>query len=99
MNISQISRLLEQYDQLLIEHFPTAKVSREPTLSTPLLGEVEHLRWMIQETRQLMARFGPPSRMNRASRWLGFIEGSLVQLGLATIEGIQMSDVESFLPQ
>lgn len=99
MNISQISRLLEQYDQLLIEHFPTAKVSRKPTSSsTPLLGEVEHLRWMIQETRQLMAEDNA-SRMNRASRWLGFIEGSLVQLGLATIEGIQMSDVESFLPQ
>jgi hypothetical protein len=31
----------------------------------------------------------------KATRWLGYIEGSLVQLGLITLEAIQLLDVES----
>jgi hypothetical protein len=50
---------------------------------------------MIEETRSVLEQ----GRVDRASRWLGFIEGSLVQLGLASLEDIQMLDVESFFPK
>ena len=94
MNAPHIRRLLDHYDSRLTATFPGAKVSREPDAVIPILGEVSHLRWMIQETQSTLEQ----GRVDRASRWLGFIEGSLVKLGLASLEDIQMLDVESFFP-
>ena len=94
MNPLHIPRLLDHYDARLAAIFPSATVSRKPDTVVPLLGEASHLRWMIKETRGVLLQ----GRVDRASRWLGFIEGSLVQLGIASIEDIQVLDVESFFP-
>jgi len=95
MNAPHIRRLLDHYDSRLIATFPSATVSRKPDAVIPILGEASHLRWMIAETRSVLEQ----GRLERAARWLGFIEGSLVQLGLASVEDIQMLDVESFIPK
>ena len=95
MNAPHIRRLLDHYDSRVTATFPTATVSRKPDAVIPILGEASHLRWMIEETRNVLGQ----GRLDRTSRWLGFIEGSLVQLRLASLEDIQMLDVESFFPR
>jgi hypothetical protein len=94
MNTSHARRLLDHYDSRVTATFPGAPVSRKPDAVIPILGEAGHLRWMIAETRGALEQ----GRLDRAARWLGFIEGTLVQLGLATLEDIQMLDVESSFP-
>ena len=89
MSTIHMAKLLDHYDLRLVTTFPTAQINRKGSDTIPLHAQAEHLRWMIAETRTVLEQ----GRIERASRWLGFIEGSLVHLGLATLEDIMLFDV------
>lgn len=85
---------LKTYDGWIIRLIPSANVARHPRAET-LLHKAEHLRWMAQEGIMMVER----GNLEKATRWMGYIEGSLVQLGFATLEEIQMLDILSYVPE
>lgn len=87
----QSEHLLRHYEDLLIQFFPTAKSARRSSSLVPLIAVVEHLRWMIDEIRTQIQN----GNTIKANRWIGYVEGSIVQLGLVTLEEVQMLDVET----
>jgi hypothetical protein len=94
MTASHLNRLLTHYDHRIVTAFPTVQPCRKGDQTIPLMATAEHLRWMVEEIRKMLDQ----GRVERAARWTGFIEGSLVQIGLASLEDIQMLDVESSFP-
>lgn len=94
MPASHLNRLLTHYDNRITAAFPSVEPIRKGNPTIPLMATAEHLRWMIVETRKVLDQ----GRVDKAARWVGFIEGSMVQIGLATLEDIQMLDVESSFP-
>lgn len=93
MEASKIDWTLLTYDTWLIRLIPHAGVFRQHKGDTLFL-KVEHLRWMIHEAQQMVSR----GNLEKALRWMGFIEGSLVQLGIVTLEEIQVTDILGYVP-
>jgi hypothetical protein len=87
----QSEHILRHYEELLIKFFPMATSARRSSSLVPLIAAVEHLRWMIDEIRVQLQN----GNTIKANRWIGYVEGSLVQLGLVTLEEVQMLDVET----
>lgn len=95
MTSSHLNRLITHYDHRITTAYPTVEPLRKGDQTIPVLATAEHLRWMVVEIRKMLDQ----GRVERAARWTGFIEGSLVQLGLASLEDIQMLDVETSIPE
>jgi hypothetical protein len=90
-----IPKLLDTYQKWLTTWFEVESLPIERhTNPTTLWDRIGHLMWMINECRV----FEEHGNSYKAIRWIGFIEGSLVQLGLAPLADIQMTDVVSHMP-
>ena len=50
---------------------------------------LEHLAWMCVETQ----KFVEENRLEKAFRWLGFIQGSIWAMGLGTIEEMKQDNM------
>lgn len=99
LNRDQILRLVQEYEDQIHSHFPSAVATRRPD-DLMLLSRIEHLLWMIATIRQMLdPNKAVRGQVARSARWLGFIEGSLVQLGLLTQSNMQMMDIRSAIPQ
>lgn len=88
MDAVQLGQLLTRYD-VALSIYPNNGLVRHPELES-LPKTIEHLRWMIGQSRDLVKN----GRPDKALRWLGFIEGSIVQLGIFTLREVQLIDVE-----
>lgn len=44
--------------------------------------QIRHLKWMVGEA----SGFAREGRLDKAQRWLGFVQGALWMVGLSTIE-------------
>lgn len=98
MKKTPVLRLVDRYESCLKRHFPTATAARKST-RYPLGAQIDHLLWMLQEAKVFVTDSNDEVKQaTRAYRWLGFVEGSLVQLGIITQGEIQMLDVEAQLP-
>ena len=94
MNPEKLRKLLLECDKLIHLNFPGVAPARNP--SAVLLGPtVQHLRWMVQES----LRFIEKGRTHEAARWLGYIEGSMVQLRIVEVKVLQFSDVLSHISE
>ena len=85
-----IAKSASTYDNWLLEIFPSASQNHWPN-ALALVHKVEHLRWMLHEVQEFIQR----DNHSKAVRWLGFVEGSMVQLGLVPLAKIQFYDVQS----
>lgn len=67
-------RLLARYAGMIAGHFGHRKTeAREGNEMDP-----EHLNWMLNEL------YGPMA-VDKANRWLGFIQGALIAKGVTTV--------------
>lgn len=78
--------VLAKYDRLLERsHFDAVQCPSE--VSAPAAPDVlGHVRWMCSEVRRLVQE----GSLDKAGRWLGFIQGCLWSFGFYTID--QMRD-------
>ena len=90
MDAPQLTKLLDSYSKRITDIFPDADVRRNPD-PLNLVQAVAHLMWMLDVCRGQIIL----GRIDKATRWLGFVEGSMVQLRLITIAEILLLDVES----
>mgnify|MGYP003510613429 CR=1 FL=1 len=84
MNQQDILRALDECESTIRSHIPLAKPARAPRSVTNHSESVavSHMLWMIIETRDFVAE----SRIEKAFRWLGFIQGVLWSFGFVTID-------------
>jgi len=75
MNKEQMLEVLERYDALLY-------VSASPVRESDGGTRFQHLRWMCQEIPKIIAE----DKMDKANRWLGFLQGGLWATNLKTID-------------
>jgi hypothetical protein len=88
----KLTVILTTYEVMLQEKFPASICERRrPQGALLLLDRVCHLRWMIHEALGHIRH----NQIYRAARWAGYIEGSLVQLGIVPLEEVQMLDIMS----
>lgn len=84
MNQQDILRALDECESVIKKHLPLLTPMRAmPTASNfnDLVG-ARHALWMIGEARVFVA----DSRIEKAFRWLGFVQGVLWSFGFVTIE-------------
>jgi hypothetical protein len=90
MDASQASKFATYYDDVLLKVLPQAQVLRHQQPES-LVHQVEHLRWMLHEVEEFLAK----DNTLRAIRWIGYVEGSMVQLKLLSVSEIQYYSVLS----
>jgi len=78
MKKNQFLEICQEYDELL-------KNDGYEIKNRGLLGDgdMNHIRWMIQEIPKLIDN---PHKIEKANRWLGFVQGVLWIKGYFTIE-------------
>jgi hypothetical protein len=83
MTSAQIERVCAEYDNFLLEMGITeaARENDKP-------GSLPHLRWMVQEI-PLFLESGIESHIEKAHRWLGFVQGVLWNKGIFDIEKLK----------
>jgi len=100
MTLKQLLRVLHEYDTLLGEHLlggeaQCLEAKGEPSPDT--YSQQQHARWMCQEIPRFLpshnAFIEPPpdpkecqAKLEKAMRWLGFIQGVLWATGVRTID-------------
>jgi len=94
MDVLKLNRLFSSYDACIVKLFPNVGIERRQHGST-LRHQIEHLRWMLHECSNMVAR----DKLDKATRWLGYVEGSLVQLRVITLEEVQYHDVITYMPE
>ena len=86
-----IQNLLCIYETRINTLFPGAVAARQSSHTVPLWATMEHLLWMIESSHTHIAS----GRTSKAFRWLGYLEGTLVSLGVMTVAEIQFLDIRS----
>lgn len=84
MNAADILSALHDCESTIKAHSPRATATRA---STNMIGcrvetKYQHALWMIEETRKLCVE----NRIEKAFRWLGFVQGVLWAFDLVTID-------------
>lgn len=86
MSDEQVLHALAAAEALLTDYAPERYPHPHrvlPFLGKPAAGA--HLRWMIIESRAMLA----DGRREKVMRWLGFIQGTLWAMGLASIDALK----------
>ena len=78
MKKNQFMEVCQDYDELLAKDGVIIK-HRDPNGD----GDMNHIRWMINEIPKLVDN---PCKIEKANRWLGFVQGVLWNKGYFTIE-------------
>lgn len=79
MTKEQIIQACTKYDNILIE------AGAVPARETDVPGSLNHLRWMCQE----IINFVNEEKLEKAFRWLGFIQGALWSECICDIEQLK----------
>lgn len=85
--------VIKACDQIILRDHPALEPLKNPH-ATALLDRLAHLRWMLQESRDMFGR----EKVERAFQWLGFVQGFLSSAGLTTIQELQLIDILGELP-
>jgi len=101
MTLKQLLRVLHEYDTLLEQRDHLNGARRFEARNSPFadaLDGLSHVRWMCQEvvrflpSHNVSAGEPPPdpkeaqAKLEKAMRWLGFIQGVLWATGVRTID-------------
>ena len=78
MKKNQFMEVCQDYDELLAKDGVIIK-HRDPNGD----GDMNHIRWMINEIPKLVDN---PCKIEKANRWLGFVQGVLWLKGYYTID-------------
>jgi hypothetical protein len=83
MTPEQIKIVCYKYEAIIDEHCLVESIRYDddniPTLRSEFL---EHAKWMLEQIPQHIE----DNKIDKANRWLGFIQGTLWTSGLRTIE-------------
>ncbi len=85
MTPERIKRVLREYLELVVdEAIPPKQLDKElySTSIVPLESKLRHIGWMCQEAQKLVDK----GELEKAGRWLGFIQGWLWAYGYRTID-------------
>jgi len=106
MTLKQLHRVLNEYDQLLDKHLLGGEPERCSAMGDPspdTYSQQQHLRWMCREVLGFLPhhKIGEPvpelaetqAAMEKAMRWLGFIQGVLWSTGVRTIDQMREDNV------
>lgn len=102
MTSQKLLDVLKVYDGLLVKRGATAQrieerewrvnsAGRVEHVQTTLLQQESHLLWMCREA----AGFVSEDRIEKAMRWLGFIQGAFWILGLRSIEQMKLDNMQT----
>ena len=81
MTNERVIEALRFHDLQIEQCDPGVKAERCPTNMAPI-RQVAHVRWMCKEAEGFVRE----GRIEKAMRWLRFIQGALWVLGISTIE-------------
>lgn len=84
MTETQILQTVKKYDAVLATKF---EVQRHPTHAVAPSGEqaLRHVRWMCAQVQTFVAE----GKLEKANRWLGFIQGALWSLGRGSVDAFR----------
>lgn len=85
MNVEQFERACRETVALLKRLDPELKVLRQPEHET----RPGHLAWMLVEA----GLFYHQGKIEKANRWLGFVQGSMAADGYATVEELKRANM------
>jgi len=80
MDFEKVKKALLECDEVLVRLHPHAQPEKNHQ-SGELILQVGHLRYMVREVLTW-----EPERLEKAFRWLGFIQGAMWGLGFARID-------------
>ncbi len=81
MTNEKLSEVLQFYYDELDKHQVFYQQHSEPVNAVEVL---QHTKWMTNEAQNFI-----PDQVDKAMRWLGFIQGVLFSLGFFTIEELR----------
>lgn len=93
-SVLHLVKVIDACDSIITDKYPTAQIMRDPHAMAPL-GRAGHLRWMLEESREMVLR----AKLDRASQWVGFVQGFLFAEHHVTIQTLQLIDILGYLPE
>jgi hypothetical protein len=82
MTPEKVKSVLDGYAKVLLELGARPSRNEDPETAIDPDQAKHHLAWMCEETRNLIDE----GRIEKAMRWLGFLQGALWALHLRTLE-------------